>query len=309
MLAPSVLGALLLPVREFVVRLRHGGSADQRQASPSRRSRSARFLNGNVIPGQENVGKALGFGIVVIVAVVMIAAMRSSSGGRRDGCGSDRVFGRGRETKRGAGAGAPPLASRAAGPHSVVARDRADHRGRVLRRSFVHGAPVRARDHRRTAWTFEWFQLPIPHSEMGFSFRLRAVAPPGSLVTTVITLVLMVPTTVYVHLRLPRLRRLLEGITILPIVIPPIVLIVGGAAGGPPRSRVAVPPGPEYVVLAMPFAYRALDAGLRAIDLKTFIEAAGSLGAGWSPRCGGSCCPTCRTASCGDDPHRRAGPR
>ena len=37
----------------------------------------------------------------------------------------------------------------------------------------------------------------------------------------------MVPTAVYVHLRLPKLRRLMEGITILPIVIPPVVLIVG----------------------------------------------------------------------------------
>ena len=34
-----------------------------------------------------------------------------------------------------------------------------------------------------------------------------------------------------------------------------------------------------YVVFAMPFMYRALDAGLRAIDLKTLTEAAESLGA------------------------------
>ena len=47
-----------------------------------------------------------------------------------------------------------------------------------------------------------------------------------ALMTTVITLALMVPTTIYVHLRLPRLRRLLESITILPIVIPPVVLII-----------------------------------------------------------------------------------
>ena len=37
----------------------------------------------------------------------------------------------------------------------------------------------------------------------------------------------MVPTAVYVHLRYPGLRRLFDGITILPIVIPPVVLIVG----------------------------------------------------------------------------------
>ena len=50
---------------------------------------------------------------------------------------------------------------------------------------------------------------------IGLSLRL-------ALVTTILTLVLMVPTTIYVHLRLPRARRSMEGITILPIVIPPM---------------------------------------------------------------------------------------
>jgi putative spermidine/putrescine transport system permease protein len=102
-------------------------------------------------------------------------------------------------------------------------------------------------------------------------------------ITTALTLVLMVPTTIYVHLRLPGLRRLLEAITILPIVIPPVVLIVGVLQVSPGFLKsspylLAL----EYVVLAMPFAYRSLDAGLRALDVKTLVEAAGSLGAGWS---------------------------
>jgi putative spermidine/putrescine transport system permease protein len=103
-----------------------------------------------------------------------------------------------------------------------------------------------------------------------------------ALITTVITLALMLPTTVYVHLRLPRLRRLLEGITILPIVIPPIVLIVGVLQVAPAGLK-ASPYllGLEYVILGMPFAYRSLDAGLQSIDLVTLVEAAGSLGAGW----------------------------
>jgi putative spermidine/putrescine transport system permease protein len=103
-----------------------------------------------------------------------------------------------------------------------------------------------------------------------------------AVITTVLTLVLMVPTTVYVHLSLPRLRRLLEVVTILPIVIPPVVLIIGvlqiAPAGlkGTPNLL-----GLEYVVLAMPFAYRSIDAGLRALDLKTLFEASNSLGASW----------------------------
>ena len=38
---------------------------------------------------------------------------------------------------------------------------------------------------------------------------------------------------------------------------------------------------PFYAVLAMPFTYRSLDAGLRAIDLRTLVDASRSLGAGW----------------------------
>jgi putative spermidine/putrescine transport system permease protein len=102
-------------------------------------------------------------------------------------------------------------------------------------------------------------------------------------ITTVITMVLMVPTAVYVHLRVPRLRRLFDGITVLPIVIPPVVLIVGvlqvapTVLKGTPDLLALV-----YVVLAMPFVYRSLDAGLRAIDLKTLVEASRSLGGRWS---------------------------
>jgi putative spermidine/putrescine transport system permease protein len=112
-------------------------------------------------------------------------------------------------------------------------------------------------------------------SSLGLSVRLAVV-------TTVITIVLMLPTTVYVHLRLPRIRRLMEGITILPIVIPPVVLIVGVLQIAPGTLKntpylLAL----EYVILAMPFAYRSIDAGLRALDLKTIVEASNSLGASW----------------------------
>jgi len=103
-----------------------------------------------------------------------------------------------------------------------------------------------------------------------------------AIVTTLITLVLMIPTTVYVHLRLPHLRRALDGITILPIVIPPVVLIIGVLQVAPATLKQS----PYllallYVILAMPFAYRSIDAGLRSLDLKTLTEAAGNLGAGW----------------------------
>jgi putative spermidine/putrescine transport system permease protein len=127
-------------------------------------------------------------------------------------------------------------------------------------------------------------------SAIGLSLRLAVI-------TTIITLVLMVPTTVYVHLRLPAIRRLMEAITILPIVIPPIVLIIGVLKVAPsfllgtPYLLALV-----YVILAMPFAYRSLDAGLRSFDLRTMVEASNSLGAGWPNTLWRVVLPNIRTA-------------
>jgi ABC-type spermidine/putrescine transport system permease subunit II len=75
-----------------------------------------------------------------------------------------------------------------------------------------------------------------------------------AIVTMLIVMVLMVPTMIYVHLRMPRFRRVMEVITILPIVIPPIVLIVGVDGVTPSFLKasqwlLAL----VYVVLAMPY--------------------------------------------------------
>jgi putative spermidine/putrescine transport system permease protein len=118
-------------------------------------------------------------------------------------------------------------------------------------------------------------------SQLGFTAAL-SLSVRLAVVTTLITLGLMVPTSVYVHLRLPRLRPIFDSITIVPIVIPPVVLIVGVLQVAPTFLKstpylLAL----EYTILAMPFVYRSLDAGLRAIDLKTLVEASRSLGGGW----------------------------
>jgi putative spermidine/putrescine transport system permease protein len=118
------------------------------------------------------------------------------------------------------------------------------------------------------------FTSPGFGPSLWLSARLAAV-------TWLITMALMIPTTVYVHLRLPRMRQLLESVTILPIVIPPVVLIVGVLQVMPLALRSSVwMLGLEYVILALPFGYRAIDAGLRAIDIKTLTEASSSLGGG-----------------------------
>jgi putative spermidine/putrescine transport system permease protein len=76
-----------------------------------------------------------------------------------------------------------------------------------------------------------------------------------------------------------------EFITLLPFVIPPIVYVFGlvRSFSQPPFLIVDSPAllVAGYTVLSMPYMYRAVDTGLRAIDARTLTEAAQSLGAGW----------------------------
>jgi putative spermidine/putrescine transport system permease protein len=109
-------------------------------------------------------------------------------------------------------------------------------------------------------------------------------------VAAIVVVALMLPTVVWVRLRRPKLTPAMELVTLLPIVIPPVVL-----AAGLESLQLAAPQWmvslvfnhaltaltPFYVVLAMPFTYRAIDTGVRAIDLHTLVDASRSLGASW----------------------------
>ncbi len=101
-----------------------------------------------------------------------------------------------------------------------------------------------------------------------------------------LSLLLLVPTTVYVHVRLDKARSFVEILTILPYVVPPIALVVGiaGALRSTFPGFLASPFSlvPFYVVMALPFTFRSLDVGLRSVDLKTLVEASRSLGASWA---------------------------
>jgi putative spermidine/putrescine transport system permease protein len=128
----------------------------------------------------------------------------------------------------------------------------------------------------------DWPQLSETYPDLAAGI----VASLGQAVlTALLMLVLLVPTTVWVRLRLPGLRRLVEFICLLPLTIPAIVLVVGLAPiyawvnyflGGSSLTLTFA-----YTILVLPYAYRAIDAGLSAIDVRTLAEAARSLGAGW----------------------------
>jgi putative spermidine/putrescine transport system permease protein len=102
--------------------------------------------------------------------------------------------------------------------------------------------------------------------------------------TVALSLVLMIPTVYGIHLWLPSARPLVEFISVLPFVVPPIALAVGviGLFEGIPwlissTQLLAL----LYVIQALPFTYRALDAGMGALDLHTLSDAAKSVGASW----------------------------
>ncbi len=107
-----------------------------------------------------------------------------------------------------------------------------------------------------------------------------------SVLTIVVSLLLVVPTAYWVHLRLPRMRPVVEFFTLMPFVVPAVVLTFGliRLYGKPPLflTPTPIPLIAGYVVLSLPYMYRAVDTGLRAIDVRTLTEAAQSLGANWS---------------------------
>ena len=106
-----------------------------------------------------------------------------------------------------------------------------------------------------------------------------------AVITSVGMLLLLVPTMIWVRLRLPRLSRAVEFLCLLPLTIPAIVLVAGLA----PEYRwmsfnfsdSILTLAFVYLVLVLPYAYRTLYTGLAAIDVKTLAEAARSLGARW----------------------------
>ncbi|NUK24559.1 ABC transporter permease subunit [Streptomyces lunaelactis] len=117
--------------------------------------------------------------------------------------------------------------------------------------------------------------------------------------TIALVLLLAVPALVAVRLGAPRLRPVVEVMCMLPLVVPPIALVTGITTvlrWGPeqlsrtPLYQTFMAVQNEsfplvlvlaYTVLALPFVYRSLDAGLRAIDVPTLVEAARNCGASW----------------------------
>ncbi len=110
-----------------------------------------------------------------------------------------------------------------------------------------------------------------------------------AVITILISVFIFVPTVYWMHLKVPQARPVVEIITILPFVIPAIVYVFGliRTFSRPPLQLTLSPITTDllivagYVVISMPYMFRAVDVGMRAIDVRTLTEAAQSLGSNW----------------------------
>jgi len=140
------------------------------------------------------------------------------------------------------------------------------------------------------------FSLRAELGHLGFKAYSNVFNDPGfqlkfpasvlwAVLTIIVAIVVFVPTAYWVRLKVPQFRSAVELITLLPFVIPAIVYVFGlvRTFSQPPLLIVDSPAllVAGYTMLSMPYMYRAIDTGLRAIDVQTLTEAAQSLGAGW----------------------------
>ncbi|WP_237151969.1 ABC transporter permease [Oryzibacter oryziterrae] len=138
----------------------------------------------------------------------------------------------------------------------------------------------------RGVYSFEAYRVVLgdPAFQASFLYSVGLAC-----LTIIIGLLLIVPTAYWVQLRLKRLQPFVEFVTLLPLVVPAIVLVFGylrlyNSSSWLPLTATAR--GTDilltfgYVTLALPYMYRSVETGLKSIDVRTLTEAAESLGAG-----------------------------
>ena len=138
---------------------------------------------------------------------------------------------------------------------------------------------------RRGVYSFDAFAEVFADDKFQETFLYSCAM---AIITVVIATCLIVPAAYAVRLHAPRLRSVIEFVTLLPLVVPAIVIVFGyirlyGSDSFLPLTDSDL--GSDallalgYVTLALPYIYRSVDAGLTSMDVRTLTEAAESLGA------------------------------
>jgi putative spermidine/putrescine transport system permease protein len=141
---------------------------------------------------------------------------------------------------------------------------------------------------RRDALSFDAYRVVLNDPQFQATFGYSALM---ACLTIVSGMLLVAPTAWWIHLKLPRMKGLIEFITLLPLVIPAIVIVFGYLHLFNSSSFLPLTASERstdlllvasYVTLSLPYLYRSIDTGLRAVDVRGLTEAAQSLGAGWA---------------------------
>ena len=141
---------------------------------------------------------------------------------------------------------------------------------------------------RRGVYSFDAYMVVFGDARFQQTFGYSVIS---AIFTIILGVLIVVPTAYWIRLRLPQLRPVVEFITLLPLVIPAIVIVFGYIrmyGSNSPLPFLASARGTDallvigYATLALPYMYRAVDTGLRTIDVRTLTEAAQILGAGWT---------------------------
>jgi putative spermidine/putrescine transport system permease protein len=135
-----------------------------------------------------------------------------------------------------------------------------------------------------------------------------------AVMTIIVSITLVVPTAYWIRLKLPEARRIVEFITLMPFVVPAIILVFGliriysFPVVIPFTSIQIIPPLTNfkvgtniliiagYIVLGLPYMYRSVDTGMRTVDVRTLTEAAQAMGANWGTIITKVILPNVRTA-------------
>ncbi len=140
---------------------------------------------------------------------------------------------------------------------------------------------------RRGEYSFDAYRVVFGDDRFQATFAYSVVV---AIFTILLGVLIVVPTAYWIRLRMPHLRPIVEFITLLPLVIPAIVIVFGYIrmyGSNSPLPFLGSTRGTDalliigYATLALPYMYRAVDTGLRTIDVRTLTEAAQILGAGW----------------------------
>src|SRR5436190_11416349 len=141
---------------------------------------------------------------------------------------------------------------------------------------------------RRGAYSFDAYQIVLGDPRFQATFGYSVLA---AVFTIILGVLIVVPAAYWIRLKMPYLRPVVEFITLLPLIIPAIVIVFGYIrmyGSNSPLPFLATARGTDflliigYATLALPYMYRAVDTGLRTIDVRTLTEAAQILGAGWT---------------------------